>query len=226
MWSWTHNRYDLLSVTMHDCLLLFIICAKSLSAYTQSYSPTTFKLQHIHYTYTYEPPERLPPESQIYSSIGGRPVHIWPRNGKMDIQCLKTERIAHGYMECYNEWTDISRWTHISDYGLWTSRRQASIWTNAGLLSIGPLRTNFSGILFKIQQFSLKKMHLKMSSAKRRLCGLGLNVLTTSFMSGYHHLLLIPIHDCIWLLLFVWYIYFRNQQWKQSFISTLEQRPW
>ena len=112
MCSWTHNRYDLLSVTMHDCLLLFIICAKSLSAYTQPYSPTTFKLQHIHYTHTYEPPERLPLESQIYSSIGGRPVHTWPRNGKMDIQCLKTERIAHGYMECYNEWTDISRWTH------------------------------------------------------------------------------------------------------------------
>ena len=128
MCSWTHNRHDLLSVTMHDCLLLFIICAKSLSAYTQPYSPTTFKLQHIHYTHTYEPTERLPPESQIYSSIGGRPVHIWPRNGKMDIQCLKTERIAHGYMECYNEWTDISRWTHTygfcpiltMDYGLWT----------------------------------------------------------------------------------------------------------
>ena len=49
---------------MHDCLLLFIICAKSLSVYTQPYSPTTFKLQHIHYTHTYEPPERLPPESQ------------------------------------------------------------------------------------------------------------------------------------------------------------------
>ena len=109
---------------MHDCLLLFIICAKSLSAYTQPYSPTTFKLQHIHYTHTYEPPERLPPESQIYSSIGGRPVHTWPRNGKMDIQCLKTERIAHGYMECYNEWTDISRWTHSRmasvPFWLWT----------------------------------------------------------------------------------------------------------
>ena len=87
-------------------------------------SPTTFKLQHIHYTHTYEPPERLPPESQIYSSTGGRPVHIWPRNGKMDIQCLKTERIAHGYMECYNEWTDISRWTHSRmasvPFWLWT----------------------------------------------------------------------------------------------------------
>ena len=100
------------------------MCAKSLSAYTQPYSPTTFKLQHILYTHTYEPPERLPPESQIYSSIGGRPVHTWPRNGKMDIQCLKTERIAHGYMECYNEWTDISRWTHSRmasvPFWLWT----------------------------------------------------------------------------------------------------------
>ena len=61
--------------------------------------------------------------------------------------------------------------------GLSPERRQAIIWTNAGLLSIGTLRTYFSEILIKIQQFSLKKMHLKMSSAKRRLCCLGLNVL-------------------------------------------------
>ena len=37
---------------------------------------------------------------------------------------------------------------------------------NAHLLSIGPLGTNFSEIQSKIQKFSFKKMHLKMSSAK------------------------------------------------------------
>ena len=120
MCSWTHNIYDLLSVTMHDCLLLFIICAKSLPNHTLP-QHSNYNIYTIH---TYEPPERLPPESQIYSSIGGRPVHRWPRNGKMDIQCLKTERIAHGYMECYNEWTDISRWTHSHmasvPFWLWT----------------------------------------------------------------------------------------------------------
>ena len=43
-------------------------------------------------------------------------------------------------------------------------QRQAIIWTSAGILLIGPLRGNFSKILIKIETFSLKKMHLKMSS--------------------------------------------------------------
>ena len=62
-----------------------------------------------------------------------------------------------------------------SDNGLSPERRQAIIWTNAGILLIGPLGTNFSEILIEIQTFSLKKIRLKMSSTKFRL---GLNVLT------------------------------------------------
>ena len=64
------------------------------------------------------------------------------------------------------------------DNGLSPGRRQAIIWTNAGILSIGPLGTNFSEILIEINTFSFKKMHLKMSSAKWRPFCLGLNVLT------------------------------------------------
>ena len=87
--------------------------------------------------------------------------------------------------------TSLTHWgrmTHIcvgkliiigSDNGLSPDRRQAIIWTNAELLSIGPLRTYFSENLIKMQQFSLKKMHVKMSSAKWRLSCLGLNVLIT-----------------------------------------------
>ena len=41
---------------------------------------------------------------------------------------------------------------------------------------IGPLGTNLSEILSEIHTFSLKKMHLKMSSAKWRPFCLGLNV--------------------------------------------------
>ena len=41
-------------------------------------------------------------------------------------------------------------------------RCQAIIWTNAGILLIGPLGTNFSEILSEIHTFSFKKMHLKM----------------------------------------------------------------
>ena len=65
-----------------------------------------------------------------------------------------------------------------SDNGLSPGRRQAIIWTNAGILLIGPLGTNVSEIL--IGTFSFKKMHLKMASAKWRPFCLGLNVLTRS----------------------------------------------
>ena len=63
------------------------------------------------------------------------------------------------------------------DNGLSPGRRQAIIWTNAGILLIGPWGTNFSDILIGIQTFSFKKRHLKMSSAKWRPFCLGLNVL-------------------------------------------------
>ena len=64
------------------------------------------------------------------------------------------------------------------DNGLSPGRRQAIIWTNAGILLIGPWGTNFSEILIGIQAFSFKEMHLKMSSAKWCQFCLGLNVLT------------------------------------------------
>ena len=63
-----------------------------------------------------------------------------------------------------------------SDNGLLPGRRQAIIWTNAGLSLIGPLGTNFSETLIEIYTFSFKKMHLKMSSAKWWHICLSLNV--------------------------------------------------
>ena len=65
-----------------------------------------------------------------------------------------------------------------SDNGLAPNRRQAIIWTNAGILLIGPLRTAFSDILIKVHTYSFKKMHLKTSSAKWRPFCFGLIVLT------------------------------------------------
>ena len=82
--------------------------------------------------------------------------------------------------------THWGRVTHIcvgkltiigSDNGLSPERRRAIIWTNAGILLIGPLGTNFSEMLIEIQTFSLKKIRLKMSSAKCCSFRLGLNVL-------------------------------------------------
>ena len=54
-------------------------------------------------------------------------------------------------------------------------RRQAIIWTNAGISLIGTLGTNLSEILIKIRIFSY--MGLKVSSAKWRPFCLVLNVL-------------------------------------------------
>ena len=82
--------------------------------------------------------------------------------------------------------THWGRVTHIcvsdltsngSDNGLSPGRRQAIIRTNAGILLIRPLGTNFSEILVEIIIFSFKKMRLKVSSAKRRSFCLGLNEL-------------------------------------------------
>ena len=90
---------------------------------------------------------------------------------------------------CYQGCVYLTHWgrvTHIcvskltiigSDNGLALDRRQAIIWTSAGILLIGPLGTNFSEILVKILIFSFKKMHLKMRSRKWRPYCLGLNVL-------------------------------------------------
>ena len=85
--------------------------------------------------------------------------------------------------------TSLSHWgrvTHIcvskifiigSDKGLSPGRRRAIIWTNAGVLLIGTLGTNFSDILIETHIFSFMKMRLKMSSGIRRPFCLGLNVL-------------------------------------------------
>ena len=89
-------------------------------------------------------------------------------------------------MKSIDALTHWGRVTHIcvgkltiigSDNGLSPGRRQAIIWTNVGILLIGPLGTNFSEMLIKIYTFSFKKMHLKMSSGKRRPFCLDLNVL-------------------------------------------------
>ena len=95
------------------------------------------------------------------------------------------------YISDINPLTHWGRVTHIcvdnltiivSDNGLSPGRRQAIIWTNAGLLLIGPLGTNFSEISIKILTFSFTKMRLKVSSVKWRPFCLGLNVLSASPM--------------------------------------------
>ena len=74
----------------------------------------------------------------------------------------------------------------VSDNGLLPGRRQAIIWTNAGILLIGPLGTNFSEILIEIHTFSFKKMHFKMSSGKWWPFSLSLNVLMFLSLKNIH----------------------------------------
>ena len=73
---------------------------------------------------------------------------------------------------CVSDLTSI-----CSDNGLSPGRRQAIIRTNAGILLIRPLGTNFSEFSVEILIFSFKKMRLKVLSAKRRPFCLGLNEL-------------------------------------------------
>ena len=105
----------------------------------------------------------------------------------IDITRVLKKHLAAWFSKATGALTHWGRVTHIcvgtntnigSDNGLSPGRRQSIIWTNDGILLIGPLGTNFSDIFIEILAFSLKKMRLKVSSAKWRPFCLGLNVLT------------------------------------------------
>ena len=89
---------------------------------------------------------------------------------------------------------------YLTDWG-WVTH----IWTNAGILLIGPLGTNFSEISIGIQTFSVTKMHLKMSSAKWRPISLYLSVLTQYGWNKITAILKIPFKKkkfLLWKLLY------------------------
>ena len=97
--------------------------------------------------------------------------------------------LVHDYLDQSDSVSVKTHWgrvTHIcvskqtiigSDNDLSPGRRQAIIWTNAGIVLIGTLGTNFSEILIEIRIFSFTKMGLNVSSAKWLPCCLGLNEL-------------------------------------------------
>ena len=72
-----------------------------------------------------------------------------------------------------------------SDNGLSHSRHQAIIWSNARILLIWPIGTNFNEISIDIHTFSFNKIHLKMLSGKYCPFCLGLNVSTGNNRSEY-----------------------------------------
>ena len=98
-----------------------------------------------------------------------------PDDSSLDNTSLPLQHLTHwGRVThiCMSKLTII-----VSDNGLSPGRCQAIIWTNDGILLIGPLGTNFREILIEIYTFSFKKIYLKMSSEKCRPFCLGLNVL-------------------------------------------------
>ena len=119
-------------------------------------------------------------------------------------QCLTTADRIYGYVsELLYSLTHWGRATHIcvgklttigSDNGLSPGRSQAIIWTNAGILLIWPLGTNFCEILIEINTFSSKKMHLKMSSGKWRPSCLGRNVLMPELRAFHRSCITVSQH--------------------------------
>ena len=94
----------------------------------------------------------------------------------------------------------VSNLTIISsDNGLLPGRCRAIIWTNTGIWLIGPVDINTNEILIEINSFSFKKMHLKMSSAKRRVVLLGPNVLRANMIPEWHKAQHDPVHIVIYL---------------------------
>ena len=107
---------------------------------------------------------------------------------KLDHHWFRYCCIAHWAFFSLTHW---GRVTHIcvckltiigSDNGSSPGRRQAIIWTNAGILLIVPLGANFSEIFIEILTFSFKKMRFKVSSAKWRPFCLGLNGWTHTYI--------------------------------------------
>ena len=104
-----------------------------------------------------------------YWSLGDVNLKVWSQN--ICYRLTHWGRVTH---------TCVSKLTIIgSDNGLSPGRRQAIIWTNAGILSIGPLGTNLNEMLIVNHTFPFKKMRLKISSAKWRPSCLDPNVLSS-----------------------------------------------
>ena len=140
---------------------------------------------------------------ELKISIIGIPYITSPQDNEMSYWIIFGLGIAYdGYIGINFSQALLGRVTHICvgyltiigpDKGLSPGRRQAIIWTNAGILLIRTLGTNFSEILSEIHAFSFKKMRFKMSSAKWHPFCLGLNVLmsTSSILS---------VAQCQWIV--------------------------
>ena len=155
---WRHNRRDVvLNHQPHGCLLNRLVRRRS---------KITSKLR-----------------------VTGRCEGKSPGTGELPAQMASNaENVSIWWRHHVYACTHWGRVTHIcggklniigSDNDLSPERRQAIIWTNDGMLFIGPLGTNFNEILIEVQTFSFEKMRLEMPPGIWRPFCLGLNVLHT-----------------------------------------------
>ena len=77
--------------------------------------------------------------------------HLYQNENRNDHKCIPVVLTHWGRVThiCVGKLTTIG-----SDNGLAPSKRQALIWTNAGILLIGPIETNFSDVWIGIQTVS------------------------------------------------------------------------
>ena len=154
--------------------------------------------------------------AQCLSRGGGYSIPSFPFSFKIQYRNTVSWWLTHwGRVThiCVSKLTIIA-----SDNGLSPGQRQATIWTNAGMLLIWPWWTNFSEILIRIQTFSFKKMHLKMSSAKWRPFCLGLNVITHTYIWQVSPQLSCGDTCHMW----VWFIWFNEYLYKGRYVHNWE----
>ena len=97
-----------------------------------------------------------------------------------------------------------------SENDLLLDQHQAIILINAGMLLIGPRRTNFSGILIEILTFVFKKMCLKVSSAKWQPFYLNLNMLMYHSMYSTITAMKCLFFPCYWCITIITSIMFHQ----------------
>ena len=120
-----------------------------------------------------------------------------------------------------------------------THRRQAIIWTSAGILLLGHSRTNFNDMFFEIQALTLKEIYLKISSAKLRPFCVGISLLSARFDSFRERVQGTPLNICthtttlhlIYNMLFIHKIRCWHHAWpgiwrNGSMAITLTNLPW
>ena len=130
-----------------------------------------------------------------------RPPHcvsqrLWNSMLKCVITCGNNphEFLSYNYFSKKVQWwklfwciyASVKHTNNASHNSLSPDQCQSFIWTNAGILLIGSLGTNFNEIVIKIHVFLFKRIHLKMLAGKWGQFCLSFNVLNANLQFWCH----------------------------------------